>query len=126
LFPAKPEKLSFSLEEVVPIPQTTIAATFIGEGYLMAGPWGSVLFGCALGALCSLWNRIPVGLGTPGPVILYASGFHWALLASRSPMWLSIGMLPGLAFVFAWTIAFPVARRLLPAQGERIHGSARL
>jgi hypothetical protein len=124
--PAKPTKLSFSMEEVVQIPQTSIASTFVGEGYLMAGAAGTVLFGLILGGLCGLWNQIT--RGSPGAVaiVLYASGFHWALLTARSPIWFSIGLLPCLFLLLVVILAFPVARRLLPAQGGACHGSARV
>jgi len=125
-FPAKPEKLSLSMEEIAGIPQTSIASTFVGEGFIMAGWRGSVAFGLILGALCACWNRIPVLAGSASAIILYASGFHWALLTARSPIWLSIGFLPCLAFVLVLRVAFPVARSLLPAQGATDHGPPRL
>jgi hypothetical protein len=114
------------MEEVVQIPQTSIASTFVGEGYLMAGAAGTVLFGLILGGLCGLWNQIT--RGSPGAVaiVLYASGFHWALLTARSPIWFSIGLLPCLFLLLVVILAFPVARRLLPAQGGACHGSARV
>jgi len=114
------------MEEIAGIPQTSIASTFVGEGFMMAGWAGTIAFGLGLGALCAGWNRIPVSGGTASAIILYASGFHWALLTARSPIWLSIGFLPCLAFLLALRIAFPVARRLLPAQGAMDHGPPRL
>ncbi len=125
-FPAKPEKLSLSMEEVIGIPQTTIAASFVGEGYLMAGWAGSLLFGIGLGALCAAWNRLPAGPAASFGNILYASGMAWAFLGLRSPIWISVGFLPSVALCAAVTLAFPVARRLLPAQGAEDHGSSGL
>jgi hypothetical protein len=124
--PGKPEKLSLSMEEVIQIPQTSIASTFVGEGYLMAGAVGTALFGLILGGLCGLWNQIVTGSQDSVAVILYSSGFHWALLTARSPIWFSIGLLPCLFLLLAVILAFPVARRLLPAQGGTSHGSARV
>jgi hypothetical protein len=125
-FPHKPEKLSLSMEEIIGIPRTTIAASFVGEGFLMAGAVGTLLFGLGLGSLCSLWNRIPVGSGSSYAVILYASGIGWIFLGLRSPIWISVGFLPCLALWLIVRIAFPVAGRLLRAQGEREHGPPRL
>ena len=126
LYPAKPEKLSLSMEEVIGIPKTTIAASFVGEGYLMAGWAGSLLFGLGLGALCALWNRIPTGPSGSFANLLYASGMAWSFLGLRSPIWISVGFLPCIALCLAVTVAFPVARRLLPAQGAEDHGSCGL
>jgi len=97
LFPDKPEKLTHSMEDVMGIPGTTIASTFVGEGFLMAGLGGTLLFGFALGAVCGAWNRLSASRSA-GNLILHAAGFHWALLATRSPIWITVGLLPCLAF----------------------------
>jgi hypothetical protein len=115
LFPGKPEKLSHSMEDVMGIPGTTIASTFIGEGFLMAGLGGSLLFGFGLGTLCAAWNRLPAAPADPGRIILHAAGFHWALLATRSPIWLTVGLLPPLALFLLLTLLSHALRPRLPA-----------
>lgn len=125
-FPAKPTKPSLSMEEIIGIPQTTIAASFVGEGFLMAGAPGTFLFGLGLGMLCALWGRIPADTGSSFAIILHASGVVWTFLALRSPIWISVGLLPCVALWLTVKIAFPVALRLLPAQGGSDHGPPRL
>jgi hypothetical protein len=93
---------------------------------MMAGWLGTMLFGTGLGALAGGWNRILVTNASSTARVLYALGFFWAFLGARSPIWISIGFLPAIAFLAAVRIAFPVARRLLPAQGAPDHGPARL
>jgi len=111
LWPEKPEKLSVSMEDIVQIPETTIASSFVGEGYMAFGWKGTLGFGLALGVLLSLWNRILSSRRHHCDLILYVSGFVWALLAMRSPIWISIGLLPAAAFGIAMGFAFPLARR---------------
>ncbi len=118
LWPGKPEKLSVSMEEVVGIPETSISSSFAGEGFMMAGAWGVLIFGTGLGALAALWNRIRPSPDSAFHVVAFASGFYWVVLAARSPIWLTVGLLPPLAWWIGAGAVLPLVRRCLSARSH--------
>jgi hypothetical protein len=58
LFPAKPEGLSVSIEEIVGAEGWTVATTYLGESYMMGGWLGALAMSLFFGALAAWWNRM--------------------------------------------------------------------
>jgi oligosaccharide repeat unit polymerase len=97
LWPEKPEGLSVTVESIVGVRQATIACTFVGEAYMMAGMLGVVLVSIVFGAAAEMWNHLNRDTSSAFSLLLYASGFFCAAISMRSLLWVSVTMLPTLA-----------------------------
>ncbi|MFT5471448.1 MAG: oligosaccharide repeat unit polymerase [Verrucomicrobiales bacterium] len=111
LWPGKPEKLTIMLEEVLGIQGATIAATFVGEGYMAGGLFGVIAFGLVLGFFCGAWNRLGEVTGNQTLLLLYVAGFFWATVAMRSSMWVTVSALPCLALYVYARFVIPILRK---------------
>jgi hypothetical protein len=99
LFPGKPEGLSVSIEEVVGAAGWTVAVTYIGESYMMAG-WSGILgVSIFFGALAAWWNRMAMRQQSDYALVVYALGFFGAAITMRSMFWLTTAMLPVIALI---------------------------
>jgi oligosaccharide repeat unit polymerase len=96
-WPGKPEGLSVTVESIVGTDQATIASTFIGEAYMMAGMFGVLLVAILFGAAAEMWNRVGRDANSAFSQLLYASGFFCAIISMRSMLWTTVTMLPTLA-----------------------------
>lgn len=100
LWPGKPEGLSVSIEESVGADEGyTVAATYLGESYMMAGRAGVFFMSVFFGALSAWWNRLAFQRHSDYAMVVYALGFFVAVITMRSMFWLTTMMLPIVALV---------------------------
>jgi oligosaccharide repeat unit polymerase len=98
LWPGKPDGVSISPETYLDVAgETTLSATFIGEGYMCAGTWGAVITGFVLGGLASWWTRKTFSTHSDFGILLYGSGFFAIAITMRSVYMLPVAILPTLA-----------------------------
>ncbi|MBD1822199.1 oligosaccharide repeat unit polymerase [Cyanobacteria bacterium FACHB-DQ100] len=99
--PSKPEGLSVSLEEIAGVEGYTIATTYIGEAYMMAGYWGVIATSLFLGALANWWNRLVLQRQSDYAMVVYALGFFAGSITMRSLFWLTTAILPVIGLIVA-------------------------
>ena len=100
LWPGKPRGLSVSIESSVGAGEGyTVAATYLGESYMMAGRVGVFVISVFFGALAAWWNRLALQSHSDYAMVVYALGFFVAVITMRSMFWLTTIMLPILALV---------------------------
>lgn len=100
LWPGKPEGLSVSIEEIAGADGGwTIAATYLGESYMMAGMAGVIAMSLLFGALAAWWNRMAMRQQSDYALVVYALGFFAAGITMRSMFWLTTTILPVLALI---------------------------
>ncbi len=85
----------------------TLAVTYVGEAYLIAGYPSLIIISLLIGALTSWWSRVGLAARSNLDLIYYASGFFAAALGMRSIQFVTIAMVPTVAFyvfgrVLAW------------------------
>jgi oligosaccharide repeat unit polymerase len=115
LWPGKPENLSVTIESAVGgVDQstTTLACTFIGEAYMMAGIIGVMLISLLFGVSGELWNRVGQTENSTFSRVLYVSGFFCAAISMRSMLWTTVTMLPTVAL---WLYGKIYLQRRVPA-----------
>ncbi|NJN58298.1 MAG: hypothetical protein HC879_12770 [Leptolyngbyaceae cyanobacterium SL_5_9] len=98
-FPGKPEGLSVSIEEIVGAEGWTVATTYLGEGYMMAGWFGVIGVSLFFGALAAWWNRMAMREQSDYALVVYALGFFAAGITMRSMFWLTTAILPVIALI---------------------------
>jgi hypothetical protein len=99
-WPGKPEVLSVSIEESVGAGEGyTVAATYLGESYMMAGKSGVFFMSVFFGALAAWWNRLAAQRHSDYAMVVYALGFFVAVITMRSMFWLTTMMLPIVALI---------------------------
>jgi len=106
LWPDKPVDWSDSIEQALDSRGGTIAVTYVGEAYLVAGYATAFLFSLLFGALAAGWGKMGSRLRTNAGLILYVSGFYAVTLGMRSMQWITVAILP--------VVAFYLTARLLP------------
>lgn len=99
LWPGKPEGLSVSIEEIAGAKGWTVAATYLGECYMMAGIAGVAGISLLLGALAAWWNRMAMRMQSDYGLLVYALGFFAAAITMRSLFWLTTTILPVIALI---------------------------
>ncbi|MBD2001058.1 oligosaccharide repeat unit polymerase [Leptolyngbya sp. FACHB-541] len=99
LFPAKPEGLSISIEEIVGAEGWTVATTYLGESYMMGGWLGALAMSLFFGALAAWWNRMAMREQSDYALVVYALGFFAAGITMRSMFWLTTAILPVIALI---------------------------
>ena len=100
LLPGKPLGLSISLEEAVGYDSAgTVAVTYIGESYAMAGYIGVIGMSMFFGALSAFWNRLALQRHSTYAMIVFALGFFVAGITMRSLFEFTTLSLPILALV---------------------------
>jgi hypothetical protein len=99
LWPGKPLGLSISIEEVVGAQGWTVAATYLGEAYMMSGLSGVISVSLFLGALAGWWNRLALQRQSDYAMIVFALGFFVAGVTMRSMFWLTTMALPIIALI---------------------------
>lgn len=99
LLPSKPEGLSVSIEEIVGAQGWTVAVTYLGESYMMAGWPGVIGVSLFFGALAAWWNRMAMKQQSDYALVVYALGFFAAGITMRSMFWLTTAILPVIALI---------------------------
>ncbi|MDH7974647.1 hypothetical protein QH494_20850 [Sphingomonas sp. AR_OL41] len=99
LWPDKPIGWSTSVEDALATGGGyTLAITYVGEAYLIAGYPTLILVSLMIGAVTSWWNRVGFAARTNLDLVYYASGFFAAALAMRSIQFVTIAIVPVVAF----------------------------
>lgn len=98
-WPGKPEQLSVSVEEITGADGWTVATTFVGESYMMAGWLGAMGMSLFFGGLAAWWNRMAMREQSDYALVVYALGFFAAGITMRSMNWLTTAMLPVIALI---------------------------
>jgi oligosaccharide repeat unit polymerase len=99
LLPSKPEGLSISIEEIMGVEGYTLATTYLGESYMMAGWFGAIAMSVFFGALAAWWNRMAMSQQSDYALVVYALGFFAAGITMRSMFWLTTAILPVIALI---------------------------
>lgn len=99
LWPDKPIDMTVSIENALNTGGGyTIAVTYVGEAYLIAG-WPTVIVcSLVLGSLAATWTKVGLAARTNLDLVYYATGFFAAMLGMRSVMFISIALMPLLGF----------------------------
>jgi hypothetical protein len=99
LLPGKPIGLSISIEEIVGAVGWTVAVTYLGESYMMAGWPGVIGVSLFFGALAAWWNRMAMRQQSDYALVVYALGFFAAGITMRSMFALTTAILPVIALI---------------------------
>jgi len=95
IWPSKPEGLSVTIEEIVGAGDGwTVAATYLGEGYMMGGMTGVTLVSLFFGMVASWWNRMAMQRQSDYALVVYALGFFAAGISMRSMLWFTTTIIP--------------------------------
>jgi hypothetical protein len=114
----KPTGLSVNVEDIFGMKGVTIAATFVGEGYMSGGFPAIVAMGLCLGWLAAWWNRLSSPHNSELGMLVYASGFFAVTITMRSLFALTTAVLPCVA-------GLVVGKYVLPAVKRRLGGRRR-
>jgi hypothetical protein len=98
-WPGKPVGLSVSIEEIVGAEGWTVAATYLGESYMMAGIAGVIGVSLGFGMLCAWWNRLALQRQSDYAMLVFALGFFVLAVSMRSMFWLTTTALPIVALI---------------------------
>lgn len=99
LWSGKPEGLSVSIEEIAGADGWTVAATYLGESYMMAGMFGVVATSMLFGAIAAWWNQMAMRQQSDYALVVYALGFFAAGITMRSMFWFTTTILPVIALI---------------------------
>lgn len=109
----KPTGLTIQVEDIFQQKGVTIAATFVGEGYMSGGLIAVVAMGIFLGWLAAWWNRLASPHNSELGMLIYASGFFAVTITMRSLFALSTAILPCVAGLLVGKYVLPVVKRTL-------------
>ncbi len=109
----KPTGLSFEVEDIFGMKGVTIAATFVGEGYMSGGLIAVVAMGLCLGWMAAWWNRLASPKNSELGMLIYASGFFAVTITMRSLFALTTAVLPCVAGLVVGKYVLPAVRRQL-------------
>jgi oligosaccharide repeat unit polymerase len=99
MWPSKPVGLSVSIEELVGAKGWSVAATYLGESYMMGGMFGVIGMSLFFGAVAAWWNRMAMQQQSDYALVVYALGFFAAGLTMRSMFWFTTAILPVIAMI---------------------------
>lgn len=100
LWPGKPENLSVSIEQILDAKGWTVAATYIGESYMIGGILAVIVISLALGMLASWWSRTAAFNTSGYGFVINALGFFTGGITMRSLSVLTTSLLPIVALIF--------------------------
>jgi len=99
IWPDKPVDLATSIESALNTGGGyTIAVTFVGEAYLIAGWPTAILCSFVLGSLAATWTKVGLAARTNLDLVYYGTGFFAAMLGMRSIMFITIAFMPLVGF----------------------------
>jgi hypothetical protein len=99
LWPDKPVDWAISMESALGLDgSVTLAVTYVGEAYLIAGVPTVILVSFVLGSLSATWNKVGLAARTNLELIYYATGFFAAMLGMRSAQFITVAFVPLAAF----------------------------
>jgi hypothetical protein len=107
----KPKELSVKVEDIFGEKGVTIAATFVGEGYMSGGFPAIVALGLVLGWLSAWWNRLASPRNSELGILIYASGFFAVTITMRSLFALTTAVLPCVAGLAVGKWVLPAVKR---------------
>jgi hypothetical protein len=111
VWPGKPSEMSISLEELAGVDgMMTMAASFVGEGFMSSGYFGVLSIGLFFGCLARWWTAQTAAAASDFGVVIYAAGLYGLGIAMRSVTWFVTGMMPA-AFLL---IVLVILMRLKP------------
>lgn len=110
VWPEKPEGMSISIEDALGVEGLTLAASFVGEAYLIDGMWTVFLVGALFGALAAWWSRMASPNNSDFGILIYASGFFAAVISMRSLFVFTTAVLPTIAAIVGGTMLLQKAR----------------
>ncbi len=96
----KPEGLETPIETVVGAEGLTIAITYVGEAYMIAGLISVILVSLLIGTLSNWWTRIIAQQSSGYAVAVGAVGFFVAAVTMRSLAFFTTMILPIIALIF--------------------------
>ncbi len=96
LWKGKPEGLSMSIEDAVGAEGWTVAASMVGEAYMMAGTLGVIGTALFFGFITGWWGHLASPRNSDFGNLVYASGFFAAAISMRSLFTFSTAILPTL------------------------------
>jgi hypothetical protein len=99
MWPEKPVGLSVSIEKIMGAEGYTVAATYLGESYMMGGMFGVIGMSMFFGAVAAWWNRMAMQQQSDYALVVYALGFFAAGLTMRSMFWFTTAILPVVAMI---------------------------
>jgi hypothetical protein len=97
IWPDKPVEWTDSIEGALGVTNSTIAVTYAGEAYLIAGYTTAFVASLFFGALAAAWGRVGAVIRTNTGLIYYVSGFYAVTLGMRSMQWITVAVLPTIA-----------------------------
>jgi len=99
LWPDKPIDWANSMEMALNTGGAyTIAVTYVGEAYLIAGLPTVILCSLFLGSLGATWTKVGLAARTNLDLVYYATGFFAAMLGMRSIQFITIAFVPLVGF----------------------------
>ena len=107
----KPTGLSINVEDIFGMKGMTIAATFVGEGYMSGGLIAVAVMGLILGWLAAWWNRLSSPKNSELGMLIYASGFFAVTITMRSLFALTPAVLPCIAGLLAGKYLLPAVKK---------------
>ncbi len=99
LWPGKPDGSNVSIESVLGLEGVTIAATFVGESYMVAGLLGVIVTALLIGMLAQWWTRKAFSAESGFGILVYGSGFFAVVITMRSVYLLPVAVLPTVAAI---------------------------
>lgn len=120
IWPGKPVDWGISIEEALNQKGGTIAVTYAGEAYLIAGYATAFVASVLFGALAAAWGRVGAAVRTNTGLIYYVSGFYAVTLGMRSMQWITVAILPTIAIYFLTrALRRSGRRRVIMGDGSR-------
>lgn len=100
LWPGKPEDFEVGIEAALSASAGyTLSCTFVGEGYMMWGNAGVLIFGVGFGAIFMYWNRLGSRNDSVFQRLVFATLFIPAIISMRSVIAFSTYLLVALALI---------------------------
>lgn len=110
IWPGKPTGMSRTIEEAYGATQMTVAATFVGEGYMSGGLFAVALEALILGLMAAFWNRLASPRNSELGILIYASGFFAVIITMRSTFALTTAILPSIVGLLFGKFIIPKIR----------------
>lgn len=113
IWPGKPLGWTTSVEDALATGGGyTLAVTYVGEAYLISGYSSLIIVSLLIGAMTAWWTRVGLAARSNLDLIYYASGFFAAALGMRSIQFVTIAIVPTVAF-------YMIGRLLLHGRRKR-------